>query len=283
MWNTINSCSITTYIDNTKEERMDSPKTKNHKLARVIQAKTPMSNCRVPIINLSDYKLSEVECKQFQLGLEYRFVNKNKDLKKNLAAILKTLASQTSSLVDHTKLEYPHEFLWAYTDIFTENIYTAKDYTYKNLKYLIENKDLVVISSDKDSCVVILKTCDYDKKLHGMINEGITSETYARTADTTLSDLKKFQVFLRRNFIGKFDRYKDMTPVSNQPVSLYATAKIHKFSLLDEMTTEKSEFRPIILQGGTSTYNAAKVIADYLKYCVKMNAKLMTHSPFHPC
>ena len=65
MWNTINSCSITTYIDNTKEERMDSPKTKNHKLARVIQAKTPMSNCRVPIINLSDYKLSEVECKNF--------------------------------------------------------------------------------------------------------------------------------------------------------------------------------------------------------------------------
>ena len=130
MWNTINSCSITTYIDNTKQERMDSPKTKNHKLARVIQAKTPMSNCRVPIINLSDYNLSEVECKQLQLGLEYRFVNKNKDLKKNLAAILETLASQTSSLVDLTKLEDSHQFLWAYTVIFTENIYIYRKRLY---------------------------------------------------------------------------------------------------------------------------------------------------------
>ena len=69
-----------------EKERMASFKTKNHKLARIIQAKTPMSNCRIPIINLSDYELSEVERKQLQLGLEYSFVNKNRDLKKNLPA-----------------------------------------------------------------------------------------------------------------------------------------------------------------------------------------------------
>ena len=59
--------------------------------------------------------------------------------------------------------------------------------------------------------------------------------------------------------------YKDMRPVSNQPGRLYATAKIHKFSSLDEITIEKLKFRPIISQVGTYTYNAAKVIADYLK------------------
>ena len=83
------------------------------------------------------------------------------------------------------------------------------------MKNLIENKDLVVIPGDKDSCVVILKRGDYDKKLQGMIDEGITNGTYAPTADTILNDLKKFQDFLCRNFKGKFDRYKDMTPVSN--------------------------------------------------------------------
>ena len=244
---------------------MDSFKTKNHKLARLIQAKTPLSNYRVPIINLSDYELSEVERKRLQLGLEYSFVNKNRDLKKKLAANLETLASQASSFVDHTKLEDFHEFLRAYADIFTKNIYATKDYTYKNLKNLIENKDLVVISGDKDSCVVILKRGDYDKKLQGMIDEGNTNGTYAPTADTILNDLKKFQDFLRRNFKGKFDRYKDMRPVSNQPGRLYATAKTHKFSSLDEITIEKLKFRPIISQVGTYTYNAAKVIADYLK------------------
>ena len=240
---------------------MDSFKTKNHKLARLLQAKTPMSNYRVPIIKLSDYKLSEVERKQLQLGLEYSFVNKNRDLKKNLAANLETLASQASSFDDHTKLEDFHEFLRAHADIFTKNIYATKDYTYKNLK----NKDLVVISGDKDSCLVILKRGDYYKKLQGMIDEGITNGTYAPTVDTILNDVKKFQDFLRRNFKGKFDRYKDMRPVSNQPGRLYATAKTHKFSSLDEITMEKLKFRPIISQVGTYTYNAAKVIADYLK------------------
>ena len=133
------------------------------------------------------------------------------------------------------------------------------------MKNLIENKDLVVISGDKDSCVVILRRGDYDKKLQGMIAEGITNGTYARTVDTILNDLKKFKDFLRRNFKGKFDCYKNMRPVSNQPGRLYATAKTHKFSSLDEITIEKLKFRPIISQIVTYTYNAAKVIVDYLE------------------
>ena len=169
------------------------------------------------------------------------------------------------SFVDHTKLEDFREWLQAYADIFTKNIYATKDYTYKNLKNLIENKDLLVISGDKDYCVVILKRGDYDKKLQGMIDEGITNGTYAPTVDTILNDLKKFQDFLRRNFKGKFDRYKDMRPVYNQPGRSYATAKTHKFSSLDEIRIEKLKFRPIISQVRTYTYNAAKVIADYLK------------------
>ena len=154
-----------------------------------------MSNYRVPIINLSDYELLEAERKQLQLRLEYSFVNKNRDLKKNLAANLETLASQASSFVDHTKLEDFHEFLRTYADIFTKNIYATKDYTYKNLKSLTENKDLVVISGDKDSCAVIFKRGDYAKKFQGMIDEGITNGTYAPTVDTILNELRKFQFF----------------------------------------------------------------------------------------
>ena len=94
-----------------------------------------------------------------------------------------------------------------------------------------------------------------------MIDEGITNGIYAPTADTILNDLN----FLRRNFKGKFDRYKDMRPVFNQPGRLYATAKTHKFSSLDEITIEKLKCQPIISEVGTYTYNAAKVIVDYLK------------------
>ena len=85
-------------------------------------------------------------------------------VKKNLAAKLETITSPASSFVCHTKLEKFHEFLSEYTYIFTENVCSTKDYANKNLKNLIEYKDLVVILSDKGSCVIIFKRSDCDKK-----------------------------------------------------------------------------------------------------------------------
>ena len=56
-----------------------------------------------------------------------------------------------------------------------------------------------------------------------------------------------------------------MTPVSNQPGPIYATAKTHKFNSLDDIKVNNLKFRPIISQIGTNTYNVAKVIAEFLK------------------
>ena len=53
--------------------------------------------------------------------------------------------------------------------------------------------------------------------------------------------------------------------ISNQPGQLYGTSKTHKFSSIEDITLENLKFRPIIAQSGTYTYNAAQVIADYLK------------------
>ena len=105
-------------------------------------------------------------------------------------------------------------------------------------------------------CHVILKRSYYDKKFKSIIDEGINNGTYAPTTDSTLSDLKKFQDFLHRNFKDKISHYKDMRPVSNQPGRLYTTAKTLKFNLLDEITAENLKFEPIISQVGTYTYNA---------------------------
>ena len=56
-----------------------------------------------------------------------------------------------------------------------------------------------------------------------------------------------------------------MLPTSNQPARIYASAKIHKFSFVDSVNINDLKFRPIIDQTGTRTYNAAKVISDYLR------------------
>ena len=119
-------------------------------------------------------------------------------------------------------------------------------------QFIIKDDKLVVLPGDKDSCVVITQRDDYDMKLQNIIDDGIRKGIYSPTIDTTLSDLKKFQDFLCRSFKGKYDRYVDMRPVSNQPCKTYATAKTRKFGSLEDITIQNLKFRPIISQIGTS-------------------------------
>ena len=105
---------------------------------------------------------------------------------------------------------------------------------------------------------------DYIQKLKDMLNEGRKRGTYEQSTDTTKQDLETFQSFLHRNF-KNHPSYDKMRPKSNQPAKLYATAKTHKFNNLDEVTVEKLKFRPIVDQTSTATYDAAKVIGEYLR------------------
>ena len=106
---------------------------------------------------------------------------------------------------------------------------------------------------------------DYNDKLEAMLNDGISKGIYAPTKDTTLRGLNLFQDFLRRNFKDKYDKYEEMRPVSHEPGKLYATAKTHKFILLDDITVDNLKVHPIISQRGRYTYNASRIISQYLK------------------
>ena len=97
-----------------------------------------------------------------------------------------------------------------------------------------------------------------------MVKEGIDKGTYILTQDSTIKGLNNFKQFLKRNFKG-YDKLDDMLPTSNQPARIYASAKTHKFSSVDNVNINDLNFRPIIDQTGTMTNNAAKVISDYLK------------------
>ena len=83
-------------------------------------------------------------------------------------------------------LEHFHEFLRGYTDIFNNNIYATKDYTYHNLRDMIQKKDIVVAKGDKDTSVVIMKKSDYKTKLDTMTNDDIMKSTYVKTNYNTL-------------------------------------------------------------------------------------------------
>ena len=98
-----------------------------------------------------------------------------------------------------------------------------------------------------------------------MIAYGIIKGSYVETTtDNTLKELSRFQDFIYRNF-HNYERYEDIKPDSNQPARFYGTAKTHTFETLEDITVANLKFRPIIDQTGTLTYNAAKVISDYLR------------------
>ena len=81
---------------------------------------------------------------------------------------------------------------------------------------MIRNDDTVLVSGDKESCVVVMRKTDYINKMQGMIDDGIVNGLYKVAEDKTLTNLKHFKDFLYRNF-KNYEKYADMVPTSNQP------------------------------------------------------------------
>ena len=80
-----------------------------------------------------------MERKELEMGLEYSFVDKNKRLKQQLAVNMETVSHSAIKYVENNKVEDFHEFLRAYTDIFTKNIYATKNVLKVYLKKLTKN------------------------------------------------------------------------------------------------------------------------------------------------
>ena len=123
-----------------RSERIKSFKTKNKKLNFLLKKAERKATIKysVPVINLSTYHLKDIEYQQLKLGLDYSYIDKNKNTRKFLAANFETLAQRTSDSVEGHRLEEYHEFLRGYTYIFTKNMFQTKNCTYRNLKNLIQ-------------------------------------------------------------------------------------------------------------------------------------------------
>ena len=174
------------------------------------------------------------------------------------------MASKIDYAIDSIEKENVHEYLRSWTNKFTENILCTKDNTFKSLKKLKQNDDIVLLNSNKESCVIILSKIDYVDKVNKMIQDGITKGVYEVTTDNTHKDLASFQNFLYRHFKCHPD-YDKMRPSSNQPARFFATAKTHKFDKFKDINIENLKLRAIIEQTGAATYNASKSVANYLR------------------
>ena len=168
------------------------------------------NSSKVPTINLSSAQ--SIDISPLEHGLKQCFVDKNKYIKKDIAVEFETLCNSVDKDISPDDKENFHEFLRSATNTFTQNVYRTKDSTYNLLKPLQTNKDIALLSGDKDSSIVILDISCYKEKVNKLINEGISKGVYViEENDNTLTELKSLQNFLHRNF-KKHEKYKEMRP-----------------------------------------------------------------------
>ena len=179
-----------------RQECFDSLCTKNKKLSKLLKSKHEPKHFSVPIINLSGQVIADATLHYLRYGLNHSFIDKNRHVKLNLLSEFELLLNQVSSSIPVCQHEDFKHFLRVHSNLFHQNIFSTSDYTYKVLQKLALDPDLVVLSGDKDSSVVIMQRADYVNKLETMIEEGITNRKYMVTEDNTLKDLKSFQDFL---------------------------------------------------------------------------------------
>ena len=123
--------------------------------------------------------------------------------------------------------------------------------TYSVLKPLQRNKDIVLLSGDNDSSVVILHKASYKEKINRLINDGISKGAYViEKNDNTLAGLKSVQNCIYWNF-KKYEKYNEMRPTANQPTRLFATMKIYKFKDTKLLNINDLKLFLVIDQTGT--------------------------------
>ena len=93
--------------------------------------------------------MTDTEYRQLKFGLDHSFVKKD-NVYKDIATHMESLAYTSSKKVENIILEKFHEFLRGCTDIFSKNVLNSEDFTYKNLKSLMQDKNMVILHGDKD-------------------------------------------------------------------------------------------------------------------------------------
>ena len=105
-------CLLNKIIWKSKHKCMDSFITKNKKLDRLITYSPSITpDYNIPITNLSTINLNQKELNQLKMELDYSLVNKNKHVKKNIAASMENIAEAVDKYLDNKQREDFHELL----------------------------------------------------------------------------------------------------------------------------------------------------------------------------
>jgi len=142
--------------------------------------------------------------------------------------------------------------------------------SYKLLKDLRKNKNIVILKPDKGNGVVVLDRTAYDSGILKIISD--TSKFKVLAEDPTLLRERQLQRFLRKlKATGHLDAdtYSKIYPTGSPPARIYGLPKMHKPRGPDSVPP----LRPIVSSIGMYNYELAKYLC-----CL-----LQPHIPFNYC
>ena len=87
-------------------------------------------------------------------------------MKHDTAVEFETLSTILDPFVNLSSKETFHEYLRSSTKVIDNNVYQDSDNTFKPLNKLWNNSNIIILSTDKETCTVILNRTDYIKKVN---------------------------------------------------------------------------------------------------------------------
>ena len=146
---------------------------------------------------------------------------------------------------------------------------------YRILKKLRNDKEIVILRSDKGSGGVVLNRRDYEKSIKNLIND--KTKFKELTEDVTIKRESKLQRFLRtlkNNKCLDDIEYEKIYPSGSSPAKIYGSPKMHKpFD-----SNSLPNFPPIVSSIGTYNYNLSKYFCELLS--LNLLNEFCTKEPF---
>ena len=216
-------------------------------------------DCDKIVVNLSTYKLSDVELQLLSRGLQFNIPPQNID-QTDIMTTFETLFKRTSPGIKGNLSRLKHRLKGlCYQYIFNnrdKNSTLSREevLAYKGLQL---NRNIIISKPDKGNGIVIMDRVDYINKLYTIVND--PNKFIQLESDPTDRRESRLQNFLYRLYKkGELEKvtYKQLRPVGSNPSKLYGLPKIHK---------DNTPLRPIISQIGSYTYNVAKFLVPILQ------------------
>ena len=134
---------------------------------------------------------------------------------------------------------------------------------YKALKELKEDKERIILTTDKGVSLVIMDRTEYNKKAEELLNTG----TYKKIPEDPTKKQKNKLISILKNIKAEGgmneETYRRLYPTAAVPSKFYGLPKIRKPGI---------PLRPIVSSIGAATYNTAKELTKILKPLVGMSA-----------